>query len=81
MNGCRTPNCVDGSYFIDLLNPQDHQLYVGKCSECGTDTWVRKCEECEELYHTSEKHEVNFQNKYFCSEDCLEIYKACLKVI
>lgn len=68
-------NCVDGSYLVHLLNPQEHQLYVGKCTECETDTWIRKCAECERLYHPSEEQEVNFHGKYFCSESCLECYK------
>lgn len=67
--------CVDGSYFVNLLNPQGQQLYVGKCSECGTKTWVRKCKECERLYHPSEELEVKFQDKFFCSEACVEMYK------
>lgn len=67
--------CIDGSYFVNLSNPQEQQLYVGKCSECGTNTWVRKCAECERLYHPSDEQEVNFQDKFFCSEECVEMYK------
>ncbi len=67
--------CVDGSYFVDLLNPQAQQLYVGKCSECGTDTLVRKCSECEKLYHPSEEQEIRFRDKFSCSEECAELHK------
>lgn len=69
--------CGENSYFVELLNPQNQQQYVGICSECGTSTWVRKCAECEKLYHPSEENEVKFQNKYFCSDKCLESYKDC----
>lgn len=68
-------NCSDGTYFVDILNPQDQQLYVGKCSECGTNTWVRKCEECGKFYHPNEEQEVEFENRFFCSKECVEMYK------
>jgi hypothetical protein len=67
--------CSEESYFVHLLNPQNKQLYEGKCSECGTNTWVRKCAECEKLYHPSEVHEQYFDDKYFCSDECVECYK------
>lgn len=68
-------SCFENSYFVDLLNPQKDQLYAGVCSECGMDTRVRKCSECGQLYHPSEVQEVIYNNKYYCSNDCLECYK------
>lgn len=67
--------CFEKSYYIDSLNEQEDQLYVGKCVECETSTWVRKCKECEKYYHPSESKEVHMAGKYFCSKDCWEIYR------
>jgi hypothetical protein len=67
--------CDDESYLIDILNEQEEQLYAGKCSQCETDTWVRKCANCESLYHPAEEPEVSAQNKYFCSKSCLECHE------
>lgn len=64
--------CDDKSYLVDVLNEQERQLYVGKCSECDTDSWVRKCANCGTLYHPTNEPEVSTQKKYFCSQSCLE---------
>lgn len=66
-------NCVDGSYYIDVLNPQKNQLFFGKCVDCGADTWVRKCATCGRLYHPSEETEIVIDGKYYCSQQCAEI--------
>ncbi|BCV66989.1 hypothetical protein TUM17387_23480 [Shewanella carassii] len=67
--------CFDRAYLIDAFNEQKNQLYIGKCSECDTDTMVRKCANCEWFYHPSSEPEVKFINKYFCSESCKECYE------
>lgn len=63
--------CCDRSYLIDAFNEQKGQRYIGKCSECETDTYVRKCTGCWEFYHPSEEPEVRLGDKYYCSEECL----------
>jgi len=65
-------SCFDKAYYIDALNEQDDQLCVGKCSECGVKTWVRKCHGCEVFYHPSAVAEINIDGKFFCSKDCSE---------
>ncbi|EKO3407932.1 hypothetical protein R1U54_000067 [Vibrio fluvialis] len=66
--------CGEKSYIIDAYNEQDDQLYVGKCSECHTDTWVRKCPDCESFYHPKAEKEVFSKGKYFCSKSCEECH-------
>lgn len=66
--------CFEKSYYIDALNEQNDQLYIGKCIECDTNTPVRKCKNCGEYYHPSEKDEVHKNNLYFCSQICLDCY-------
>ncbi len=67
--------CYEDSYFINILNPQGDQQYIGCCSECDTSTWVRKCKECEKYYHYFETDDSYFNDFYFCSNECIEIYK------
>lgn len=67
--------CLNKSYLIDALNEQKYQLYIGKCSECDTNTEVRKCAHCEWFYHPSSEPEVKFLDKHFCSESCKECYE------
>lgn len=67
-------NCFENAYWIDALNEQDKQLYVGKCMECDTRTWVRRCFNCEKFYHPSATDEVIDHDKYFCCLDCKIIY-------
>lgn len=64
--------CCENSYLIDALNEQVNQLYRGKCSECETDTEVRKCISCECFYHPSSELEVSAKDKYYCSKRCME---------
>lgn len=67
-------DCSEKAYYVDALNEQARQLYVGKCAECGTDTWVRKCFGCEIFYHPSSTDEVVIDGKYFCCSDCSQDY-------
>lgn len=67
--------CFEVSYWIDALNEQDNQSYVGKCTECKTDTWVRKCLNCERLYHPLASNEVREGDFYFCGDDCRIMHK------
>ncbi|QHA92245.1 hypothetical protein [Bacillus sp. N1-1] len=62
------------SYLIDRLNGNEKQQHMGKCLECRTNTLVRRCYECEHFFHPSQG-ELNFENKYFCTNDCKEIYE------
>jgi len=66
--------CYEKSYYIDALNAQDEQLYIGKCVECGTNTKVRKCKECEKYYHPKNTTEIKNGENYFCSTLCSEMY-------
>lgn len=63
--------CEEESYIIDALNEQPGQLYVGKCTECGEDSWMRACASCKKFHHP-EQGEVVFQERFFCSSDCVE---------
>ena len=67
--------CNEPSYIIDILNEQKKQLYVGKCSECSTNTWVRKCKNCESFYHPNDSKEIKRNNMYFCSSICSELHE------
>jgi hypothetical protein len=66
--------CYETAYYVDSLNEQDNQLYIGKCVECETEDRVRKCKECGRYYHPSEEDEVKINNVYFCSENCADFY-------
>jgi hypothetical protein len=66
-------SCGDKSYIIDAFNEQDRQLYVGKCSECDENSWVRACANCKDFYHP-ETGETESGEKYFCSPDCSEMF-------
>jgi hypothetical protein len=66
--------CGEKAYLIDAFNEQEHQLYVGKCSECGEDSWVRACANCEIFFHP-EEGESELYGKYFCSTDCSDMFK------
>lgn len=63
-------HCGDKSYYVDAINEQPHQLYVGKCVECETNTPVRKCDWCNDFYHPSSVTEVIVGDKYYCSQSC-----------
>lgn len=65
--------CLEKTYIIDALNEQKRQLYVGKCTNCGEDSWVRICRNCERFFHP-EDGEVKVDGIYFCSSDCAEMF-------
>lgn len=69
----RCHRCEEQSYIIDAFNEQEQQLYVGKCSNCGEDSWVRYCRNCERFFHPDEG-EVYVDGLYFCSSDCAECF-------
>lgn len=48
---------------------------MGYCSECKERHWVRKCKECENYCCEIESNQYSLNNVYFCSDECLEIYK------
>lgn len=70
INLLRCPSCEYQSYFVDILNPQSAQWYVGGCSCCDNKEWVRRCAECEEFYFPSRVDEISRAGKFFCTEDC-----------
>jgi len=74
VNIIKCQNCGNEAYHIDILNEQNKQQYVGKCSECGEDTWVRKCKNCEIFYHPSDTNEVTSNGMYFCSTTCSQMH-------
>jgi hypothetical protein len=63
--------CLKNTYIIDAFNEQERQLYVGKCTSCGEDSWVRCCRNCEKFFYP-EADEVYSDGIYFCSSDCAE---------
>lgn len=65
-------HCCDKAYYVDALNEQFDQLYPGKCVECETNTFVRKCSNCHDYYHPSITSEAQVENKYYCSTSCAE---------
>lgn len=67
--------CDGHTYWMDAYNEQENQLYVGKCTECQTDSWIRKCFRCGEFYHPSAISQVRYKKLYFCSADCCESHK------
>lgn len=65
-------HCCDKAYYIEIMNEQPHQLYSGKCVECETDTFVRKCHWCHHYYHPSNEREIRLEDKYYCSQSCAD---------
>lgn len=68
------PSCKRQSYFVDILNPQEKQWFVGGCSECDNREWLRKCKQCEDLYFPSQVKEVSGDDVFFCSNNCKEYH-------
>jgi len=62
--------CETQSYYVDILNEQEKQLYVGGCSTCGHREWVRKCTYCGEFSFPSVSDEEYLNEKIFCSKSC-----------
>jgi len=65
--------CGQRSYFIDAYNEQQSQRHVAKCSECGANTWVCRCKECERFFHPSLEEVIRVAGR-FCSEACADSY-------
>lgn len=66
--------CYETSYLINALNVQEGQRYIGKCSECDTDTYVRKCSGCEDFFHPLAEETVKVEHGIYCSEVCRGIH-------
>ncbi len=66
--------CTERSYLIDAFNEQADQLYVGKCSECQADDWVRRCRICRYFYHPFGSNEISVDGLFFCGPDCAQSY-------
>lgn len=64
--------CDERAFYIDALNEQENQLYLGKCVNCNTESFVRKCKNCDDYYHPLNSKEVNKNSKYFCSKGCCD---------
>jgi hypothetical protein len=71
--------CSEESYLLDAFNEQAEQLYFGKCTDCDTDTWVRKCANCEKFYHPAARTEARLKDAFFCSENCKEYHEEAEK--
>lgn len=67
-------NCCENSYMVEILNEQRKSMYAAKCLECNTDTWVRKCANCDAFYHPIVTDEKLCKDKYLCSDECLEMF-------
>lgn len=68
--------CDKKSYYVDILNEQRNQIYLGGCFNCGNTMDLRCCANCDKLYFPDMiNSEVYYDVKYFCSNDCCEMYK------
>lgn len=68
--------CEEKAYYVDRYNIQPNKTHFGGCLNCGNKMYLRHCENCEKFYfHSLQKQEIEFENNYFCSNDCLEIFK------
>ncbi len=68
--------CNKKSYYVDLLNVQPDNTYLGGCLNCGNKMDLRRCENCEEFYFPDVINtEVIINKKHFCSKFCSELYE------
>jgi hypothetical protein len=68
--------CETKSYYVDILNPQANNIYMGGCLNCGNKMDLRLCDNCENYYFPDFiENEIISNEKYYCSEDCFEISK------
>ena len=70
--------CSERSYLLDAFNDQGKQLHPGKCTDCDTDTWARKCKSCKDFYHPSAVEEFEREGVFCCSEICMDLYEEIL---
>lgn len=63
--------CHQHTYIVDAFNEQERQLYIGKCTNCDENSFVRRCPECENFYHPNDDETMS-EDKYFCSLACHE---------
>ena len=65
--------CDEKSYFVDTLNPQDKQGYVGRCLYCDNQMELKKCHSCEEFFF-QDILESRYEKDglFYCSSKCKE---------
>ena len=69
------PSCEENTFFIDILNEQKDQFYLGGCFNCGHKERLRCCKNCEEYYFLGGNETEIFQNNYFfCTQNCMEMF-------
>ena len=69
-------SCDKKTYYVDKLNEQSDQIYLGGCLNCGFKMDVRRCSNCDKFYYPDiQQNEVFFNNNYFCSKDCSEFFQ------
>jgi hypothetical protein len=69
-------DCNKKAYYVDRLNIQPDKTHFGACLNCGNKMYLRHCDNCDKFYfHDLQEKEVEFDKNYFCSNDCLEIFK------
>jgi len=68
--------CKMKSYYVDRLNVQPDKTHFGGCLNCGIKMDLRQCDNCDKFFfHNLMDEVVEFNNNYFCSLECLEMYK------
>jgi len=69
-------DCGEKTYYVDRFNIQPDKTHFGACLFCGNKMNLRHCDTCEDFYfHELKEIEIEFENNYFCSSECLDIYK------
>ncbi|KAF2337833.1 hypothetical protein [Flavobacterium nitrogenifigens] len=68
--------CNKKAYYVDKLNIQSDKTHLGACFNCGNKMDLRHCENCDKFYfHDLQEEENEFDENYFCSNDCVEVFK------
>lgn len=68
--------CNKKAYYVDRLNIQPNKTHFGACFNCGNKMNLRQCDNCDKFYfHDLQEKEFEFDKNYFCSNNCLEIFK------
>lgn len=66
--------CGEDAYLVEILNPQPHQIHLGKCLSCEERIDVRQCSGCEEYYFFTNRDEFVIDDTYYCSENCYKLH-------
>jgi hypothetical protein len=69
------PSCEEKSFFVDILNEQRDQSYLGGCFNCKHKERLRCCKNCEEYYFLDGiESEIFHNDHFFCSQNCVEMF-------